>query len=190
MLGRAEWIKFIAAFYNKEALAAKVFDGIVAQYQTYQNLASNISTDKTPTVFSGTLWRGTWFMSGGKTYIVQLIKDAGGNYLWSDNDSRQTLPLDFEVVYDRAHNADHWLPMRNDWTAMENVSSTDPRYESFNAFKKGQISNANARLTEHGGNDYFEMGLIEPHLILADMIKIFHPELLPDYKLKYHQKLK
>ncbi|BAL99694.1 MAG: hypothetical protein KatS3mg049_2263 [Caldilinea sp.] len=49
--------------------------------------------------------------------------------------------------------------------------------------------NNNARLNEYGGNDYWEGGLANPDVVLADLIKIFHPELLPDHELVYYRKL-
>ena len=123
----------------------------------------------------------TWHVSGGKSYIAQLIAAAGGRYLWSDNESRQSLPLDFEAVYAVAHDADFWFTMRNEWHGRAEVVAADERYGDFAAFKNGQVYNANARLSAQGGNDYWENGIVEPHLILADYIKILHPDILPDH---------
>lgn len=189
LLGRTEWIKFVAAFYDMEDLAEAKFDSIVAQYQGYVNLTKDLPKEKRPTVFGGSLWRGTWFVSGGKTYAAQLINDAGGAYVWSDDTSRQSLSLDFEVVYEKAHQADWWLPMRNEWHALSDVVNTDARYQDFAAFKAGKVYNANARLNVNGGNDYWESGLVEPHVMLADLIRIFHPGLLVGHELKYYKRL-
>ncbi|MDA0708809.1 MAG: ABC transporter substrate-binding protein [bacterium] len=189
LLGRTEWIKFIAAFYDKEAAAAALFDAIVAQYQAFTDLVKNLPKEKRPTVYGGSLWRGTWYVSGGKTYSAELIKDAGGAYVWADDDSRQSLSLDFEAVYDRAHGADFWLPMRNEWHSLGDVINTDERYGGLAAFQSGSVYNANARLNTNGGNDYWETGLVEPHVILADLIHIFHPGVLPNHLLKYYKKL-
>ncbi|MYK41684.1 MAG: ABC transporter substrate-binding protein, partial [Gemmatimonadetes bacterium] len=41
----------------------------------------------------------------------------------------------------------------------------------------------------HGGNDYWEAGLVEPHIVLADFIKILHPDHLPEHALKFYKKL-
>ena len=190
LLGRAEWMKFVAAFFNKEEIAAARFDSVVAHYQTYSNKTRDLPANKRPTVFGGSLWRGTWFVAGGKTYMAQLIKDAGGTYLWAGNDSHKSLPFDFEAVYEKAHNVNFWIPVRTEWHTLADITNTDNRYSDFGAYKTGQIYNANARLNKNGGNDYWEQGLIEPHMMLADLIKIFHPALLPDYQLKYHKQLK
>ena len=189
LLGRVEWIKFVGAFFNKEEQASAQFDSIVVRYEAFRSLTQNLPMDKRPTVFGGSLWRGTWFMAGGKTYAAQLLRDAGANYLWGDDDSQQSLALDFETVYEKAHDADCWITMRNEWYSRDDVVAEDERYKKFTAFETGNVFNANARLNAHGGNDYWEKGLIEPDVVLADIIKILHPHLLPNHQLKYYRKL-
>ena len=189
LLGRVEWIKFVGTFFDKEGLASAQFDSVVARYEARRALTQNLPADKRPTVFVGSLWRGTWFMSGGKTYAAQLLRDAGANYLWADDGSQQSLALDFETVYEKAHDADCWITMRNAWYSRDDVVAEDARYRKFAAFKTGNVFNANARLNAHGGNDYWETGLIEPDVVLADIIKILYPDLLLDHQLKYYRKL-
>ena len=189
LLGRVEWLKFMGAFFNKEVMAAAQFDSIAARYEALRSLTGNVPREEKPTVFVGSLWRGTWFMSGGKSYPAQLLEDAGADYLWGDSESRRSLSLDFETVYEVAHNADFWITMRNEWLSIDNVVAEDERYWQFKAVRTGNVFNANARLNANGGNDYWETGLIEPDVLLADIIKILHPDLLPDHQLKYYRKL-
>ena len=189
LLGRTEWLKFTAAFFNAEALAERRFADIVAQYQQYAALVQDVPTHQRPTVFGGSLWRDTWHVAGGKSYAAQLVAAAGGAYLWADDDSGGSLPLDFEAVYEKAHAADVWLTMRNEWHSLAEVQAADERYAAFAAFNSGWVYNANARLNAHGGNDYWESGLVEPHIVLADFIKILYPDRLPEHALKFYQKL-
>ena len=189
LLGRTEWLKFTAAFLNAEALAKERFADIVGQYHLFAALVQDVPADQRPTVFGGSLWRDTWHVAGGKSYAAQLVAAAGGAYLWADDDSKGSLPLDFEAVYEKAHAADVWLTMRNEWHSLAEVRADDERYAAFAAFNNGKVYNANARLNAHGGNDYWESGLVEPHIVLADFIKILHPDRLPGHALKFHQKL-
>lgn len=189
LLGRTEWLKFTAAFFNAEALAEKRFAAIAAQYQQYAALVREVPTAQRPTVFGGSVWRDHWHVAGGKSYAAQLVAAAGGAYLWADDDSGGSLPLDFEAVYEKAHAADVWLTMRNEWHSLAEVQAADERYAAFAAFQSGRVYNANARLNAHGGNDYWERGLAEPHIVLADLIKILHPDRLPNHALKFYQKL-
>ena len=189
LLGRSEWLKFTAAFLNAEALAEERFAGIAARYHRYAALVRDVPAQRRPTVFGGSLWRDTWHVAGGRSYAAQLVAAAGGAYLWADDDSRGSLPLDFEAVYEKAHAADIWLTMRNEWRSLAEVQAADERYTAFAAFQSGRVYNANARLNAHGGNDYWERGLVEPHIVLADLIRILHPERLPEHQLEYYRKL-
>ena len=189
LLGRSEWLKFTAAFFNAEALAEERFAEIEARYRSYADLVREVPADERPSVFGGSLWRDTWHVAGGRSYPAQLIADAGGRYLWAGDDSRESLPLDFEAVYERAHAADFWLTMRNEWLSLADVRAADERYAAFAAFDEGRVYNANARLNEHGGNDYWERGISGPDLVLADFIRILHPDRLPDHALHFYRRL-
>ena len=189
LLGRTEWLKFTAAFLNAEALAEQRFAEIAAGYHRYAALVQDLPADQRPTVFGGSLWGDTWHVAGGRSYAAQLIAAAGGAYLWADDDSRGSLPLDFEAVYEMAHDAEVWLTMRNEWLSLAQVQASDERYTALGAFASGRVYNANARLNANGGNDYWERGLVEPHIVLADFIRILHPERLPGHELEYYRKL-
>ena len=189
LLGRTEWLKFTAAFLNAEALAERRFEVIIDQFNDYAALVQNVPPARRPTVFGGSLWRDVWHVAGGRSYAAQLVSAAGGSYLWADDETRGSLPLDFEAVYEKAHTADVWLTMRNAWHSLADVRADDERYTAFAAFNKGKVYNANARLNPHGGNDYWEGGLVQPHIVLADFIKILHPDRLPEHALTYYRKL-
>ena len=180
-LGRAEWIKFTALFFNKEAEADLIFDSIVTSYNNYKEIASGIS--QKPTVFSDKYYSGQWFMSGGNSYIAQLFEDAGANYLWKSNKSTGSVNLDFEVVFSKAHNADFWriIGTYPDGFSYEKLGSENNLYKNFEAFKNKNIIFCDSKTTT-----YFETGTLEPHLLLADFIYAFHPNLLEGYHPKYY----
>ncbi|GAK59678.1 periplasmic binding protein [Candidatus Vecturithrix granuli] len=185
-LGRAEWIKFVAAFFNKEQQAQQIFEAIAADY------AALVAKTKTlafrPTVFLNTPYQGAWWMPGGKSYMAMLLQDAGASYLWTDIDSQGSLMLDMEAVYARAAEAEFWLHP-GQWERLDDGRAQDERLTQFRAFQEGNVYNNNARVNAQGGNDYWESGLTRPDIILADLIKIFHPHLLPEHELAYYKKL-
>jgi iron complex transport system substrate-binding protein len=183
-LGQAEWAKFLAAFFNKEATATTWFEGVVAEYEELQTLAA--TAENQPTVLLNTPYEGTWYMAGGRSYVAQLLADAGAAYLWADDESATTLFLDFESVYDRAQAADYWLNL-GFVNTLADLAATDERFAEFAAFQNGNLYNNDGRLNEAGGNDYYEGGAANPHLVLADLIKIFHPELLPEHEFVYYR---
>lgn len=187
LLGRAEWIKFMALFLNQEAKAESVFAAIAAEYEALTKLTQPIK--QRPTVVTGFSRNGTWYMPGRDSYAAQLLEDAGATYLWSDLPGDGSVPLDFEAVFERAKTADIWLNLSQDWQSQNDIKTADPRYGSFAALQTGQVFNNTARLNATGGNDYWESGLANPHLILADLIKLFHPGLLPEHQLVYYRQL-
>ena len=186
-LARAEWGKFIAVFFNKEADAEAMFAKNVEQYNEYAALAAGV-TEK-PTVFTGSDYQGTWSMPGGNSFAAAFFKDSGADYLWADDTTTGSLPLAFEAVFEKAQNAEYWVNVGYFFTPAD-LLAADARYADFAAYQNGNVWNNDARTSTMGGNDYYESAVAHPELVLADLIKIFHPELLPDYELVYYRQLK
>jgi iron complex transport system substrate-binding protein len=191
-LGRAEWGKFIAVFYNQEAIANQLFDETVASYDQWKAAVADVSNK--PTVFLNTPFEGTWYVPGGNSYMANFVNDAGGEYLWADEPSAGTLYLGFEdVVAKAAEDGQIWLhPGGFNFTA-EDLLNEDERYAEFTAFQTGALYNNNKALTAAGGNDFFESGIAHPDVILADLIAYFHPDIMveidPAYQTTYYQVL-
>lgn len=186
-LGRAEWVKFMALFYNREEQAEQIFSQIEDRYEQMRGLVLN--GINRPTVIMGFEINGQWNMPGGRSYQAAYIRDAGGDYLWSDDESTGRIPLSFEAVFEKGWQAEYWFNQSVSWLTADDILAADARYETFKAFQLGNVYNNNARLNETGGNDYNESGHAHPELILADLISILHPELLPDHQLIYYRPL-
>ncbi len=186
-LGRAEWIKFMALFFNKEHEADSIFNEIEQEYLATQKRVAEVS--KLPTVLSGIVYGDTWFMPGGKNYAARLLEDAGTNYLWRETDSNSFLELSFESVYDRAKNADVWIGVGS-FNSLAEIQAADSRYALFKPLQQGSVYTYNARKGAKGGSEFLELGYLRPDLILKDLVKIAHPELLPEYELYFHAQLK
>ena len=184
-LGQMEWIKFIAAFYGVDKEANIIFDEVEKEYLELTMLTKDLS-DK-PSAFSGMPWNGSWHVPGGKSFAAQLYKDAGVDYLWNDNNEKGSFVKSKEIILDEALDADFWLNL-NSYNSMEAVLNYDERFNNFLAFKQKRLFNNNKRLNKNGGNAYFETGVVNPHIVLKDLIEIFHPELL-EHELYYYQRL-
>ncbi|TPN82303.1 ABC transporter substrate-binding protein [Aquimarina algicola] len=185
-LGRAEWIKFISAFFGKEAKADSIFQDIKKEYTTASLLAQNVS--KTPTILSGNMFKDIWYIPGGKSYVAQFFKDANTKYLWADSKTSGSLSLNFENVLEKGQHATLWIGAGNA-KSIEELKEQNPRYELFEAFKNKTVYSSALRTGATGGLIYYELGPMRPDLILKDMIKIAHPELLPDYNFYFFEKL-
>src|SRR5688572_24032431 len=185
-LGRAEWIKFMALFLGKEKEASEVFQMIEKNYLHTKALADK--TEKKPTVLSGVVYSDAWFMPGGQNYAAKLINDAGCEYLWSSDSTKGFLQLSFESVYEKAHAADLWIGVGS-FTTLEEMKNGDERYTKFNPFQTKQVFTYNGRKGAKGGSEFLELGYLRPDMILNDLVKIAHPELLPEYELYFHKQL-
>ncbi len=186
-LGRAEWIKFMAAFFGKEKRAVSWFDSLVVKYNQARYKIKSKNTS--PLVMTGLPWKEVWYVSGGSSLLASFIRDAGGTYVWQNLRTADAIPMDIEKVYRKASRADIWINC-GIATSVQNILSTDKRLGLFNPVKTHQVYNNNARLSRYGGNDYWESGVIHPDIIVADMKHIFHPERTPGYKMIYYRHLK
>jgi iron complex transport system substrate-binding protein len=186
-LGKAEWIKLFGALYCKEKLADSIYN---AEVEAYNNLKSFIGLNMAarPKVMLGLPYKDTWYISPGNSFISKLIKDAGGNYLWHDTESQVSMPTGIENVYMRAITADYWLNIGS-VKSKDDISNVDQRLEDLPCFRKGNLYNNNNRITERGGNDFWESGTVTPHIILNDIASILHPELFVNHELFFYRKI-
>ncbi len=103
--------------------------------------------------------------------------------------NNNSAPFSFEAVYDAGLDAAMWMPGTYGTQTLADLAALDERYADFAAFKHDAVYNFDARENDRGGNDYFESGAANPQIILADLIKILHPDLLPDHALYYFRQL-
>jgi iron complex transport system substrate-binding protein len=185
-LGRAEWIKFMALFFDKEKQADSVFRVIEKSYLDVKDLV-NVVTDK-PKVLSGIVYGDAWFLPGGQNYASRILHDAGCAYLWEENTSNGYLELSFESVYEKAHDADLWIGVGN-YTTLKELERGDHRYAQFKPFRTQSVYTYDARKGAKGGSEFLELGYLRPDLILKDLVKIAHPDLLEGYELYFHKRL-
>jgi len=184
ILGRAEWIKFIAVFFNKEKIADSIFSQIANSYKSAKN--NIFKAEKKPTVMSGANFRGAWYMPGGQSFMAQLFNDAGADYFYKNNSSTESLPLTFETALKNFANADFWLNC--DYLSMAQLRSVDEKNMLFKPAQKGNVWNFNRRILPDGANDFWESGIAHPDLLLLDLIHILYPQ-NDDYQFVYAKKL-
>ena len=185
-LAKAEWIKFFGALYGKEKEADSIFNIIEKDYLDAKTLAQNVS--KQPTILSGAMYKDIWYLPNGTSTEAQLLKDANTNYLWKNTNGNGSLALSFETVIDKGLNADLWLSPSS-YKSLEALKEANTNYTRFKAFKNKQIYTFSNTTGETGGVLYYELGLARPDIVLKDIIKICHPQLLPDHELFFFKSL-
>lgn len=190
-LGRAEWLKFTALFYNLEARAEAIYDDIVEQYEAVKASAANVDAEDQPSVLINSFlgYADAWFIPGAETYVGQLVRDAGGDLLLAEAGSATSQGLSFESVYEGGFNADIWLVETFGVSSSADLLALDSRFGDFAAFQAGAVWNNNRDENANGGNNYYEWGVSNPHLVLADLLAIFHPDQKPNHEFAFYQRL-
>lgn len=185
-LAKAEWIKFFGVLFHKEKKADSIFNSIESEYLKAKELASKIT--KKPTVLSGAMHKDIWYLPNGSSTEAQFLSDANVNYLWSNTSGTGSLALNFESVFNKAKNADIWLSPSN-YPSLEDLEKANPHYTKFKAFKTKHVYSFTNTTGKTGGVLYYEFGTARPDLVLKDIIKICHPELLKDYQSYFFKPL-
>jgi iron complex transport system substrate-binding protein len=184
-LGRAEWIKYFAALTGTEAQAAEYFDAVE---QRYTALADKVASAEPVQVVPGQPYQGTWYVPGGQSFNSHLIADAGGTTAWADDPSTGSVSTDLESVLAKAGKAPVWLASTT-WTTKAEALAEEPRFAEFAAFQSGSVWNAAKDVTAEGGNNYYELGIARPDLVLGDLVAILHPDLMPGHDFAFYLQL-
>ncbi|WP_340198961.1 ABC transporter substrate-binding protein [Ascidiimonas sp. W6] len=185
-LGKAEWMKFFAAFFQKEHLADSLFSVIEKEYLKAKDIASAFKNK--PTVLSGAMYKDIWYLPSGDSWAAKFIEDANAQYLWNDSKGTGSLSLNFESVLDKGQTANFWIGP-GQFISYDQMRSTNDHYTRFDAFKTKKVYTYSSVKGETGGLLYYELAPNRPDLVLKDLISIFHPEALPDYKPSFFKPL-
>ena len=183
-LGSAEWIRFYGLLFGREALADSIFAEVEKNYYDLKALAT--AQQARPRLMCEVKSGSAWYVSGGRSTTGKLYADAGADYVFSSYTNAGGVPLSFETVFDKAQDADVWLMKYNhpkDKTYQSLQEDYAP-YANFKAFKDKNIYHCNTAY-----RPYYEDFPFHPDRVLKDLIKIFHPSLLPEHELKYFSKL-
>lgn len=185
-LGKAEWIKFMGAFFEKQQEADHIFNTVVDEYHKAKKLALKATSQ--PTVISGSMFKDIWYAPAGDSWLAQFFSDANANYLWKDTDGTGSLSLNFETVLMKARATDYWIGS-GQFTNYSQLKQTNPHYEQFEFFKQKNIFTYALSIGDKGGMLYYELAPTRPDMVLKDIIHILHPDLLPDYTTVFFKPL-
>lgn len=189
-LGRSEWILLFGALLDRNRRAEAIFAERAGEYRRLQGLvARSVDEHHRPTVMANAPWRGSWPVPAADSYMAQLFRDAGGDYLWADYKGTGSVFLDLESVIARAAEAEVWLNLNAGWRSLGDILAADPRLAVFAPMEERRIYHFNRRVRPWGANAFWESGATRPDLVLADLVRILHPHLAPDHRLVYYRRV-
>jgi iron complex transport system substrate-binding protein len=185
-LGRAEWIKLFGVIFDKTTMANTVFDKIVAEYNETKAIAKQ--STKKPTVFSGSIYQDQWYLPQGDSWGAKFLADAQANYLWAHTKGTGSLSFSFETILETAIDADFWIGP-GQFTSYDQLYESNQNYKYFKAVKDKKVYSFSSKKGPTEGVIYYEEASSRPDLVLKDLVKILHPELLPNEELYFFEPL-
>lgn len=186
-LGKAEWLVAIAELTGLRTEGEKEFGRISRAYGELRQLVDSAATTA-PTVMLNTPYGDTWFLPSTSSYMSRLIADAGGEYIYKSNTGNSSQPIDMEEAYRLTSEADIWLNTGAANT-LDELRTACPKFTDTGCFRNGQVYNNTLRTNAAGGNDFYESSAVRPDVLLRDLVRIFHPELITG-DLYYYKQLK
>ena len=184
-LGKAEWMVVLSELTDSREKGIEIFSEIPKRYLSLKALTESVG--QCPTVMFNMPWNDSWVMPSTKSYMAQLVADAGAEYIYKENSSNSSTPIGLETAYGLIQKADYWINVGSA-TSLDELKTVNPKFADAKAVRERTVYNNNLRLTPTGGNDYWESAVIRPDVVLRDLIHIFHPELVPD-SLYYYRHL-
>ena len=184
-LGKAEWMVVLSELTDSREKGIEIFSEIPKRYLSLKALTESVG--QCPTVMFNMPWNDSWVMPSTKSYMAQLVADAGAEYIYKENSSNSSTSIGLETAYGLIQKADYWINVGSA-TSLDELKTVNPKFADAKAVRERTVYNNNLRLTPTGGNDYWESAVIRPDVVLRDLIHIFHPELVPD-SLYYYRHL-
>ena len=184
-LGKAEWLVAVAEIMGCREEGEQMFRDIVERYNAVRNRV--VRTEYSPKVMFNTPYQEVWYMPSDDSYMVQLLEDAGGTYIFKGkNTTAGSVGISLEEAYMLVTEADFWLNV-GQCSSLDELRQSAPHFARCAVVERGDVYNNNARRTKAGGSDFWESAIVRPDVVLEDMVKILHKE---DSTLYYHHRLK
>ncbi len=176
-LGQAEWLHLVAVFLNAEATSIAVFDEIETNYLALSQAARRQPTSPMVVWLDPVRQRDQWSVPQSN-WMAQLVTDAGGRTPWTRQDFAETRIVTSEQILALGDTVEIMVTTS---VGLGKPGSTGS-LEAMTAIASGRLFDVHRRSRpEHDAYDWYESGVVEVDLVLADFVALLHPELLPDH---------
>lgn len=177
-LGKVEWIMPVAEILGIRDKGLEIFEDV---RRNYTRLVEKVQCSETeaPKVMVNAPFANSWFMPSTDSYVARMIKDAGAEYVYGFNTGNSSEPIDLESALKLVSSSHFWINI-GDVRNKKQLLAQFPKFSDTPCVVNGNIYNNNLKTTPGGGNDCYESGAVRQDLVLRDLIKIFHPELIEE----------
>ena len=187
-LAKAEWTVVVAEILGVRERGEELFAGIESRYLELRKRVEESATER-PTVMFNTPYRDTWYMPSSRSYAVRIVEDAGGQYVYDGNHGTTSQSIDLELAYVLTREADYWINV-GQYATLEDLRRDNPRFVGAKAVREGRVYSSDRRATAKGGSDFWESAVVNPDVVLRDLVAILHPELnLVSEELTYYKRI-
>ena len=175
-LRRAAWIQTFGDILDCRPLADSILAAVQQQYQqavgstSEAQQSSQANNNALRSIMTGMNYRGTWYVPSGNSYMGHLLRDAGADYPYTQEERQGSLPLTFETCFIQFRDAEVWIG--SDARTLSELAAMDERHTWFRAWQTGRVYNWFKQTTPMGGNNFWERGVVHPEEILSDLIHI------------------
>lgn len=174
-LAKAEWTVVVAEILGVRERGEELFAGIETRYVELREKVAESAMER-PTVMFNTPYRDTWYMPSSRSYAVQLVADAGGRYIYDGNHGTASQPIDLEQAYVLTREADYWINV-GQYATLDDLRRDHPRFADAKAVREGRVYSSDRRSTAAGGSDFWESAVVNPDVVLADLVAVLQPDL-------------
>lgn len=187
-LAKAEWTVVVAEILGVRERGEELFAGIENRYLELRKRVEERASER-PTVMFNTPYRDTWYMPSSRSYAVRIVEDAGGQYVYDGNHGTASQPIDLELAYVLTREADYWINV-GQYATLEDLRRDNPRFVGAKAVREGRVYSSDRRATAKGGSDFWESAVVNPDVVLRDLVAILHPELnLVSEEMTYYKRI-
>ena len=186
-LARSEYVRLFGALTGRRPQADSVFSVIRDRYE-----ALCVETDDPVPVLLNIPYGDQWFIPGADNYMSRLVRDAGGEVLGAAPGTAASRVVNREEAWLLASRARAWLNPGLCRTRAQ-IAGQLPGFERFDI---PVIYNNIRRVTDGGGNDFWESGALRADWVLGDLVSILrtarkaNPRDVPGDDLYYYLRVR
>lgn len=159
-LGKADWLLLFAVLCHKVPEAMKVLKTIEKAYQ--QGVKKEITSLK---MISGNLTGEYWYAPAGGSFMAEIFKKSGLNYIYSETSGTGSLWHSMEKIVTDGQKVRLWL--NPGFSTKAQILNANPKVKYLPFFQKGRIF-----CYAHNGNKFWEMSTLHPDWLLEDLSTI------------------